>query len=58
MDGTAAAMARLRDRRESACEVGRYAPPAGERSGSDSSCEFSFLADRNNVKEVVTVTIG
>ena len=57
-DGTAAAMATLRDRRESACVVGRYATPAGERSGSDSSCEFSFFVDRNTVKEVVTVTIG
>jgi hypothetical protein len=58
VDGTAAAMATLRDRRESACEVRRYAAPAGERPGSDSSCEFSFLVDRNTVKEVVTVTIG
>jgi hypothetical protein len=58
VDGTAAAIARLRDRRESACEVGRYAAPAGERSGSNSSCEFSFLVDRNIVKDVVTVTIG
>jgi hypothetical protein len=58
VDGTAAAMATLRDRRESACVVGRYVAPAGECSGSDSSCEFSFLVDRNTVKEVVAVTIG